>query len=118
MREIVHLQAGQCGNQIGSKFWQVSFHWGEGGDKCKVHDLHDMERLSMAGVASWHVMYNSDVAGWRLLFLWLNGLMFDSWMVLSLIGGVHILCTLLLLNFLYKWPPISPNHPPFHDPSR
>ena len=23
MREIVHLQAGQCGNQIGSKFWQV-----------------------------------------------------------------------------------------------
>ena len=24
MREIVHLQAGQCGNQIGSKFWEVS----------------------------------------------------------------------------------------------
>ncbi len=23
MREIVNLQAGQCGNQIGSKFWQV-----------------------------------------------------------------------------------------------
>jgi tubulin beta len=23
MREIVHLQVGQCGNQIGSKFWQV-----------------------------------------------------------------------------------------------
>ena len=23
MREIVHLQAGQCGNQIGSKFWEV-----------------------------------------------------------------------------------------------
>jgi hypothetical protein len=23
MREIVHIQAGQCGNQIGSKFWQV-----------------------------------------------------------------------------------------------
>jgi len=23
MREIVHLQAGQCGNQIGAKFWQV-----------------------------------------------------------------------------------------------
>jgi len=21
MREIVHIQAGQCGNQIGSKFW-------------------------------------------------------------------------------------------------
>lgn len=23
MREIVHIQTGQCGNQIGSKFWQV-----------------------------------------------------------------------------------------------
>eukprot|EP00166_Cyanidium_caldarium_P001234 ctg_1631.g503 len=23
MREILHIQAGQCGNQIGSKFWQV-----------------------------------------------------------------------------------------------
>ncbi|RZF41615.1 hypothetical protein LSTR_LSTR000329 [Laodelphax striatellus] len=23
MREIVHLQAGQCGNQIGARFWQV-----------------------------------------------------------------------------------------------
>ncbi|XP_071378901.1 tubulin beta-1 chain isoform X10 [Centroberyx affinis] len=23
MREIVHLQVGQCGNQIGSKFWEV-----------------------------------------------------------------------------------------------
>jgi len=23
MREIVHVQAGQCGNQIGSKFWEV-----------------------------------------------------------------------------------------------
>ncbi|KAK6052204.1 hypothetical protein COOONC_10291, partial [Cooperia oncophora] len=21
MREIVHIQAGQCGNQIGAKFW-------------------------------------------------------------------------------------------------
>lgn len=23
MREIVHIQIGQCGNQIGSKFWQL-----------------------------------------------------------------------------------------------
>ena len=23
MREIVHVQAGQCGNQIGAKFWEV-----------------------------------------------------------------------------------------------
>ena len=23
MKEIVHVQVGQCGNQIGSKFWEV-----------------------------------------------------------------------------------------------
>lgn len=23
MREILHLQAGQCGNQIGTKFWEI-----------------------------------------------------------------------------------------------
>ena len=23
MREIVHIQAGQCGNQVGAKFWEV-----------------------------------------------------------------------------------------------
>ncbi|KAF5911868.1 hypothetical protein HPG69_015846 [Diceros bicornis minor] len=26
MREIVHIQAGQCGNQIGAKFWEVVSH--------------------------------------------------------------------------------------------
>jgi len=26
MREIVHIQAGQCGNQIGNKFWEVRCH--------------------------------------------------------------------------------------------
>ena len=30
MREIVHLQAGQCGNQIGAKFWEV----------CRVQSSH------------------------------------------------------------------------------
>jgi Tubulin len=25
MREIVHIQGGQCGNQIGAKFWEVSY---------------------------------------------------------------------------------------------
>jgi len=24
VREIVHVQASQCGNQIGAKFWEVS----------------------------------------------------------------------------------------------
>lgn len=23
MREIVHIQGGQCGNQVGAKFWEV-----------------------------------------------------------------------------------------------
>ena len=23
MREIVHLQVGQCGNQVGTKFWEI-----------------------------------------------------------------------------------------------
>jgi hypothetical protein len=23
MREILHIQGGQCGNQIGAKFWEV-----------------------------------------------------------------------------------------------
>ena len=23
MREIIHVQVGQCGNQIGAKFWEV-----------------------------------------------------------------------------------------------
>lgn len=23
MREIIHVQAGQCGNQVGAKFWEV-----------------------------------------------------------------------------------------------
>lgn len=26
MREIVHVQVGQCGNQIGGKFWEVISH--------------------------------------------------------------------------------------------
>ncbi|XP_027152435.1 tubulin beta-6 chain-like [Coffea eugenioides] len=25
MREILHIQGGQCGNQIGSKFWEVIY---------------------------------------------------------------------------------------------
>uniref|UniRef100_A0A7N8WW30 Tubulin/FtsZ GTPase domain-containing protein n=1 Tax=Mastacembelus armatus TaxID=205130 RepID=A0A7N8WW30_9TELE len=31
MREIVHMQAGQCGNQIGAKFWEV------------ISDEHDID---------------------------------------------------------------------------
>jgi hypothetical protein len=31
MREIVHIQGGQCGNQIGAKFWEVSIRKQAGG---------------------------------------------------------------------------------------
>ena len=30
MREIVHIQGGQCGNQIGAKFWEASFEFALG----------------------------------------------------------------------------------------
>ena len=32
-REIVHIQAGQCGNQIGAKFWEVR---ARGGDRTRA----------------------------------------------------------------------------------
>ena len=58
VREIVHIQAGQCGNQIGAKFWEVisdehgidptgSYH----GDS----DLQ-LERIN--------VYYNEATGGW------------------------------------------------------
>ncbi|XP_018013932.1 tubulin beta chain [Hyalella azteca] len=49
MREIVHLQAGQCGNQIGSKFWEVtSDEHGitPTGDYEGVHDIQ-LERINV-----------------------------------------------------------------------
>lgn len=36
MREIVHLQAGQCGNQIGAKFWEV------------ISDEHSIDETGMS----------------------------------------------------------------------
>jgi tubulin beta len=32
MREIVHLQVGRCGNQIGNKFWE---------DICQEHGVNN-----------------------------------------------------------------------------
>ena len=43
MREIVHIQAGQCGNQIGSKFWeQISNEHGIGPDG-QYHGESDLQ---------------------------------------------------------------------------
>lgn len=35
MREIVHLQAGQCGNQIGAKVWTGKEGTGAGGKRAR-----------------------------------------------------------------------------------
>lgn len=42
MREIIQIQTGQCGNQIGSKFWQViaDEHGIDGNGRCTaINDL-------------------------------------------------------------------------------
>eukprot|EP00091_Calanus_sinicus_P015259 TRINITY_DN3333_c0_g1_i2.p1 TRINITY_DN3333_c0_g1~~TRINITY_DN3333_c0_g1_i2.p1 ORF type:complete len:232 (+),score=82.73 TRINITY_DN3333_c0_g1_i2:59-697(+) len=49
MREIVHLQAGQCGNQIGQKFWEViSAEHGINPDGAYEGDLdQQLERINV-----------------------------------------------------------------------
>jgi tubulin beta len=49
MREIVHLQVGQCGNQIGSKFWQVisDEHGIDNTGVYKGQDDLQLERISV-----------------------------------------------------------------------
>ena len=45
MRELVHIQGGQCGNQIGAKFWEV---------------ISDEHRLAVTG----------GYVGWLILTFW------------------------------------------------
>jgi len=49
MREIVHLQVGQCGNQIGGKFWQVisEEHGIDGSGVYKGTDEQQLERINV-----------------------------------------------------------------------
>jgi len=49
MREIVHLQVGQCGNQIGAKFWQVisEEHGIDGTGSYKGNDELQLERINV-----------------------------------------------------------------------
>ncbi|KAI8641179.1 tubulin beta-3 chain [Parasitella parasitica] len=57
MREIIHLQAGQCGNQIGQKFWEtISQEHGidTNGNYCGDNDLQ-LERIN--------VFYNEGTEG-------------------------------------------------------
>jgi hypothetical protein len=39
MREIVHVQVGQCGNQIGAKFWEVRKPMGHRHELSRALDL-------------------------------------------------------------------------------
>ena len=43
MREIVHLQAGQCGNQIGQKFWEVKI----------CQNIGTKEKNELSSIALW-----------------------------------------------------------------
>jgi hypothetical protein len=49
MREIVHLQVGQCGNQIGSKFWSVisEEHGIDNAGSYKGKDDLQLERINV-----------------------------------------------------------------------
>ena len=43
-REIVHIQAGQCGNQIGAKFWEIiSDEHGIGVNGVPQEDVVDLQ---------------------------------------------------------------------------
>ncbi|KAH9621597.1 hypothetical protein KSS87_014681 [Heliosperma pusillum] len=59
MREILHIQGGQCGNQIGSKFWEV------------ICDEHGVDKLGQFGGGSEEVqlerinVYFNEAAGGR-----------------------------------------------------
>jgi len=49
MREIIHLQAGQCGNQIGTKFWEVlaAEHGIDSDGKYSGTNKNQLERISV-----------------------------------------------------------------------
>lgn len=66
MREIVHIQAGQCGNQIGSKFWEV------------ISDEHSIDATGTYGGDSdlqlerINVYYNEASGGKVCIIVWGN----------------------------------------------
>ena len=66
MRELVHVQAGQCGNQIGAKFWEViSDEHGidPTGTYCGDSDLQ-LERINV---------YYNEASGGALPLCYLRG---------------------------------------------
>merc|ERR1712056_74885 len=63
MREIVHLQDGQCGNQIGAKFWEI------------ISDEHGIDPTgSYAGTSDLQLerinVYYNEASGGKYVPLW------------------------------------------------
>ncbi|KAF4373066.1 hypothetical protein F8388_019248 [Cannabis sativa] len=60
MREILHIQGGQCGNQIGSKFWEVI---------CNEHGVDPTGRYQSDGAADLQLerinVYYNEASGGR-----------------------------------------------------
>ena len=56
MRELVHIQGGQCGNQIGAKFWEV------------ISDEHGIFWQGNGGRGEWwsggHMYVNARLSLW------------------------------------------------------
>ncbi len=56
MREIVHIQGGQCGNQIGAKFWEViSDEHGEDRARGKNYAVLFRRNMCVHGIP-WHML--------------------------------------------------------------
>ena len=69
MREIVHVQAGQCGNQIGAKFWQViSAEHGIGKDGTWDQENENSNPDKSLLLDKINVYFNEASNGTRLFF--------------------------------------------------
>ena len=63
MREIVHIQGGQCGNQIGAKFWEVGpfacseelRHWQRSYERALAAQARQELFMQLAGLTA-HVL--------------------------------------------------------------
>ena len=72
MREILHIQGGQCGNQIGAKFWEVICdehgidHTGQyvGGEKTVIRFLLETSTNQDKKYNNHHSLRHSLINGW------------------------------------------------------
>jgi hypothetical protein len=82
-REVAHMQAGQCGNQMSTKFWEVACDEhgiGDSGENCGDNDAH-FDRIS--------VLYHEASGGKRIESDFFSYVRFGS---SSLIGACcHVL---------------------------